>query len=54
MAKPVTQTDLAALGVQGPPPSKARPDTKRVYAAPLDDAMLARIKARVRAQRGPR
>lgn len=46
--KPV---DLTEYGVQGPHPSKAPPKTKRVYDAPIDDAMLARIKARVARER---
>ena len=51
MSKPI---DLAELGVQVPPPSKRPVPTKRVYAAPLDDAMLARIKARVERERKER
>lgn len=48
----LTQEDLDRLGVQGPPASKRRHATTRVYDAPLDEAMLARVRAKVAAKRG--
>jgi len=47
--RPVEREQLEALGVQLP--RAARRETRRVYRAPLDDAMMARIKARVARQR---
>ena len=44
--------NLTELGIQLQAPSKRSRHTVRAYDAPLDDAMLARVKARVAAQRG--
>ena len=38
--------DLTKLGVQLPAPSTRRTPTKRVYNAPLDDAAIARCRAK--------
>ncbi len=43
--KSVTAEELQALGIQITAPSKRRPATTRVYAAPLSDEAIARIRA---------
>jgi hypothetical protein len=40
--------ELAPLGIQVSPPSKRRVETKRLFATVLDDAAIARIRAKVR------
>jgi len=42
----LTGEELQALGVQIVAPSKRRPQTTRVYGAPLSDEAIARIRAR--------
>lgn len=50
-ARPI---ELGPLGVQGPAPSKRPTQTVRLYGAPLDDAMMARVRARLAAARKER
>jgi len=46
--------ELAPLGIQVEAPSKRRAATKRVYTKVLDDAAIARIRAKVKAMCGSR
>ncbi len=52
--KVISAGELAALGVQLTAPSKRRSETTRVYAEPLSDAAIARIRAHVRRHQGAR
>ena len=48
-----TSVDLSKLSVQMPPLSTRRTPTRVLYTAVLDDAAIARIRAKVRTARKP-